>query len=67
MLASGSNVTALISFTPALAGVASTPTTTMRLASGSRVKSLPGLEIQANPKSYHLWLTLPPHWRGPAW
>ena len=20
--------------------------------------------MQANPKSYHLWLTLPPHWRS---
>ena len=25
---------------------------------------LAGFEIQANPKSYHLWLTLPPHWRS---
>ena len=25
---------------------------------------LAGLEIQSNPKSYHLWLTLPPHWRS---
>lgn len=25
---------------------------------------LAGLEIQANPKSYHLWLTLPPQWRS---
>ena len=25
---------------------------------------LAGLEIQTNPKSYHLWLTLPPHWRS---
>ncbi|WP_291859648.1 PLP-dependent aminotransferase family protein [Bradyrhizobium sp.] len=25
---------------------------------------LSGLEVQANPKSYHLWLTLPPHWRS---
>ena len=23
-----------------------------------------GFEIQANPQSYHLWLTLPPHWRS---
>ena len=27
-------------------------------------KHLTGFEIQANPKSYHLWLTLPPHWRS---
>ena len=25
---------------------------------------LAGFEIQANPKSYHLWLTLPPQWRS---
>ena len=25
---------------------------------------LSGFEIQANEKSYHLWLTLPPHWRS---
>src|SRR5450631_2246362 len=25
---------------------------------------LSGFEIQANSKSYHLWLTLPPHWRS---
>jgi DNA-binding transcriptional MocR family regulator len=25
---------------------------------------LAGREIQANSKSYHLWLTLPPHWRS---
>ena len=25
---------------------------------------LSGREIQANSKSYHLWLTLPPHWRS---
>src|SRR6476661_2688308 len=25
---------------------------------------LAGFEIQANPKSYHLWLTLPQHWRS---
>ena len=25
---------------------------------------LAGFEIQANAKSYHLWLTLPPHWRS---
>ncbi len=25
---------------------------------------LAGLEIQSNPKSYHLWLTLPHHWRS---
>jgi len=25
---------------------------------------LAGFEIQTNPKSYHLWLTLPPHWRS---
>ena len=23
-----------------------------------------GFEVQANVKSYHLWLTLPPHWRS---
>ena len=28
------------------------------------VACLAGLEIQTNPKSYHLWLTLPPHWRS---
>ena len=27
-------------------------------------KYLAGFEIQANIKSYHLWLTLPPHWRS---
>ena len=27
-------------------------------------KYLAGFEIQANLKSYHLWLTLPPHWRS---
>jgi len=27
-------------------------------------KYLAGFEIQANVKSYHLWLTLPPHWRS---
>jgi DNA-binding transcriptional MocR family regulator len=27
-------------------------------------KCLSGFEIQANPKSYHLWLTLPAHWRS---
>ncbi|WJR76248.1 PLP-dependent aminotransferase family protein [Bradyrhizobium sp. NP1] len=25
---------------------------------------LAGFEIKANPKSYHLWLTLPPYWRS---
>ena len=25
---------------------------------------LSGFEIQTNEKSYHLWLTLPPHWRS---
>jgi DNA-binding transcriptional MocR family regulator len=25
---------------------------------------LAGFEIQANRQSYHLWLTLPPHWRS---
>jgi DNA-binding transcriptional MocR family regulator len=25
---------------------------------------LSGFAIQANEKSYHLWLTLPPHWRS---
>ena len=28
------------------------------------VACLAGLEIQTNPKSYHLWLTLPSHWRS---
>ena len=28
------------------------------------VACLAGFEIQTNPKSYHLWLTLPPHWRS---
>jgi len=28
------------------------------------VACLAGLEIQSNPKSYHLWLTLPSHWRS---
>ncbi|RDJ05748.1 PLP-dependent aminotransferase family protein [Rhizobium grahamii] len=23
-----------------------------------------GFQVQTNPKSYHLWLTLPPHWRS---
>ena len=27
-------------------------------------KHLAGFEVQANAKSYHLWLTLPPHWRS---
>jgi DNA-binding transcriptional MocR family regulator len=27
-------------------------------------KYLAGFEIQGNAKSYHLWLTLPPHWRS---
>ncbi|WP_050631069.1 PLP-dependent aminotransferase family protein [Bradyrhizobium viridifuturi] len=27
-------------------------------------KHLANFEIQTNPKSYHLWLTLPPHWRS---
>jgi len=27
-------------------------------------RHLAGREIQANSKSYHLWLTLPPHWRS---
>ena len=27
-------------------------------------KCLSGFEVQTNPKSYHLWLTLPPHWRS---
>jgi DNA-binding transcriptional MocR family regulator len=25
---------------------------------------LTGFEIQSNPNAYHLWLTLPPHWRS---
>src|SRR5579871_272963 len=29
-------------------------------------KHLEGFEIQANPRSYHLWLTLPAHWRSQA-
>jgi DNA-binding transcriptional MocR family regulator len=28
------------------------------------VDCLAGFEIQTNGKSYHLWLTLPPHWRS---
>jgi DNA-binding transcriptional MocR family regulator len=31
-----------------------------RIAAGC----LSGFEIQTSPKSYHLWLTLPPHWRS---
>jgi DNA-binding transcriptional MocR family regulator len=31
---------------------------------GIAAERLAGFEIQANPKSYHLWLTLPPHWRS---
>jgi DNA-binding transcriptional MocR family regulator len=27
-------------------------------------KYLEGFELQANSKAYHLWLTLPPHWRS---
>ena len=27
-------------------------------------KYLAGFEVQANIQSYHLWLTLPPHWRS---
>ncbi|QPF82859.1 PLP-dependent aminotransferase family protein [Bradyrhizobium genosp. L] len=27
-------------------------------------KHLAGFEVQTNAKSYHLWLTLPPHWRS---
>src|SRR4029079_9505492 len=30
----------------------------------SAAKCLSGFEVQTNPKSYHLWLTLPPHWRS---
>jgi DNA-binding transcriptional MocR family regulator len=30
------------------------------------VACLSGLEIQTHSKSYHLWLTLPPHWRSQA-
>src|SRR5882672_4668225 len=30
------------------------------------VACLSGFEIQTNSKSYHLWLTLPPHWRSQA-
>jgi DNA-binding transcriptional MocR family regulator len=29
-------------------------------------KCLAGFEIRANSKAYHLWLTLPPHWRSQA-
>jgi DNA-binding transcriptional MocR family regulator len=29
-------------------------------------KYLAGFEMQANPRAYHLWLTLPPHWRSQA-
>ena len=25
---------------------------------------LSGFDLQADPKSYHLWLALPPHWRS---
>src|SRR5882757_7921253 len=28
------------------------------------VQRLAGFELQTNPKSYHLWLTLPAHWRS---
>jgi DNA-binding transcriptional MocR family regulator len=28
------------------------------------VSCLSGFEIHTNPKSYHLWLTLPAHWRS---
>jgi DNA-binding transcriptional MocR family regulator len=28
------------------------------------VERLAGFELQTNEKSYHLWLTLPPHWRS---
>ena len=39
-----------------------------RLDAGKRQKlarqHLAGFEIQANPKCYHLWLTLPEHWRS---
>jgi DNA-binding transcriptional MocR family regulator len=28
------------------------------------VDCLAGFEVQTNSKSYHLWLTLPPHWRS---
>ncbi|WP_366510430.1 aminotransferase class I/II-fold pyridoxal phosphate-dependent enzyme, partial [Mesorhizobium sp.] len=27
---------------------------------------LSGFEVQADPRSYHLWLTLPEHWRSQA-
>ena len=27
-------------------------------------KYFANFEVQSNPKSYHLWLTLPPHWRS---
>src|ERR1700751_6482350 len=29
-------------------------------------KYLEGFELQANSKAYHLWLTLPSHWRSQA-
>jgi DNA-binding transcriptional MocR family regulator len=39
-----------------------------RLDAGARQKlaadCLSGFEIQANERSYHLWLTLPAHWRS---
>src|SRR6266852_3721589 len=34
------------------------------LSLGFVVACLSGLEIQTHSKSYHLWLTLPPHWRS---
>ena len=41
-----------------------------RIDSGRRqqlaAKYLAGFETQANSKAYHLWLTLPAHWRSQA-
>ncbi|WP_445682308.1 aminotransferase-like domain-containing protein [Radicibacter daui] len=49
-------------------GVASELSRLKRIDAGKRQKLaarlLSNFEIQANPNAYHLWLTLPPHWRS---
>ena len=36
----------------------------MRARQKLAAERLSGFEVQANEKSYHLWLTLPAHWRS---
>jgi DNA-binding transcriptional MocR family regulator len=51
-------------------GTASELSRLKRIDAGQRQKiaaaCLSGFDIQANSKSYHLWLTLPPQWRSQA-